>query len=79
MAAATILRRARASRWATAASEATRARAIWAVVKPQTARRVGASCAWRDSAGWQQVNISRSRSSGCGDGCQLWSCASLSR
>ena len=45
------------------------ARAISAVVSPASVRRVRATLASSDSAGWQQVNISRSRSSGT----PLWS------
>ena len=37
--------------------------AISAVVNPTTARRVRATCASCDSAGWQQVKINRRRSS----------------
>ena len=40
------------------------ARAISAVVRPASVRSVSATRASSDSAGWQQVNISRSRSSG---------------
>src|SRR5437667_23644 len=39
-----------------------KARAISAVVSPATARRVSATCASRDRAGWQQVKTSRRRS-----------------
>ena len=45
------------------------ARAISAVVRPASVRSVSATRASSDSAGWQQVNISRSRSSGT----PLWS------
>ena len=40
-----------------------KARAISSVVRPQTSRSVSATCASGGSAGWQQVKISRSRSS----------------
>ena len=39
------------------------ARAISSVVRPHTSRSVSATCASGGSAGWQQVKISRSRSS----------------
>jgi hypothetical protein len=41
-----------------------KAAAISAVVSPQISRSASATCASRLSAGWQQVNTSRSRSSG---------------
>ena len=41
-----------------------KARAISFVVMPASVRRVSATCASNDRAGWQQVNIKRSRSSG---------------
>ena len=73
-----IFRLARVIRCAIVVSGTRNARAIWAVVRPHTTRRVSAICACRGSAGWQQVKISRSRSSGSG-----WtgdcSCASLAR
>ena len=43
-----------------------KARAISSVVSPQTVRSVSATCASGASAGWQQVKISRSRSSPTG-------------
>ena len=46
--------------------------AIWAGVSPHTTRRVSATCASCDSAGWQQVKISRSRSSSRRLGCPGW-------
>ena len=60
---------ARTSRLAIVGSLARNARAISAVVSPASVRRVSATRASSDSAGWQQVNISRSRSSGT----PLWS------
>src|SRR5215472_183627 len=68
MRAVTILRFARTMRWATARSWARKAWAIWDVVRPATARSVRATCASRASAGWQQVKIRRSRSSGSSAG-----------
>ena len=59
-----ILRLARTSRWAMVASGTRNARAISAVVSPARVRRVSATRASVASAGWQQVKISRSRSSG---------------
>ena len=41
-----------------------RARAISAVLRPASVRRVSATRAGNGSAGWQHVKISRSRSSG---------------
>ena len=43
-----------------------KARAISSVVSPPRVRRVSATCASGESAGWQQVKIRRSRSSGTG-------------
>src|SRR5438105_423742 len=63
MPASTIFRLARTIRCAMVASLVRKARAISGVVSPITARRVSATCASRLSAGWQQVKISRSRSS----------------
>ena len=60
---------ARTSRLAIVGSLARNARAISAVVSPASVRRVSATRASSASAGWQQVNISRSRSSGT----PLWS------
>ena len=54
---------ARTSRLAMVGSLARKARPISAVVRPASVRRVSATRASSDSAGWQQVNISRSRSS----------------
>ena len=61
--AAPILRLARTIRCATVGSALSVARAICAVVRPHTARRVRASCASGESAGWQHPNSSGSRSS----------------
>src|ERR1700680_5147896 len=60
---ATIFRFARTIRCAMVISATRKAAAISPVVKPTTARSVSATCASCDSAGWQQVKISRSRSS----------------
>jgi hypothetical protein len=57
---------ARVIRCATVASGTRNARAIWAVVRPQTTRSVSAIRAGRGSAGWQQGKISHNRSSGSG-------------
>jgi hypothetical protein len=43
---------------------ARKARAISPVVRPPSVRSVSATCASTDSAGWQQVKMSSSRSSG---------------
>src|SRR5919112_1300650 len=59
-----ILRLARTSRWAMVASGTMKARAISGVVSPPRVRRVSATLASSDRAGWQQVKTSRSRSSG---------------
>ncbi len=59
-----ILRFARTSRWAIVASGTRKARAISGVVMPARVRRVSATWASKDSAGWQQVNMRRRRSSG---------------
>ena len=64
MPAASILRLARTSRWAIVGSATRNARAISAVVRPPSVRSVSATCASTASAGWQQVKISSSRSSG---------------
>ena len=64
MPAALILRLARTSRWAIVGSGTRNARAISAVVRPPSVRSVSATCASVASAGWQQVKISSSRSSG---------------
>ena len=55
---------ARVTRAAMVGSETRKACAISAVDSPHTSRSVSATCASRASAGWQQVKISRSRSSG---------------
>ena len=59
-----ILRLARTSRCAMVASGTRKARAISPVVSPPSVRRVRATCASAESAGWQQVKMSSSRSSG---------------
>ena len=59
-----ILLLARNSRWAMVFSGTRNACAISAVVSPASVRSVSATCASRCSAGWQQVKISWSRSSG---------------
>src|SRR5712671_3271338 len=59
-----ILRLARTSRWAMAGSPIRKARATSSVLRPPSSRRVSATWASRARAGWQQVKISRSRSSG---------------
>ncbi len=66
MPASPILRLARVIRCPTVLSGTRNARAICPVVSPHTTRRVSATWAGRGSAGWQQVKISRSRSSGAG-------------
>ena len=58
-----ILRLARTSRCAMVASGTRNAREISAVSRPPSRRRVSATWASTASAGWQQVNMSRSRSS----------------
>ena len=63
MRAALILALDRVSRLAIAASSTRKARAISSVVSPPSRRRVSATWASRARAGWQQVKISRSRSS----------------
>ena len=54
---------ARTMRCASVGGAVRKARAISSVVRPQTSRSVSAICASGGSAGWQQVKISRSRSS----------------
>ncbi len=54
---------ARLIRCAMVASGTRKARAIWPVVSPPTARRVSATCAGRGSAGWQHSSSSGSESS----------------
>src|SRR5487761_52491 len=63
MCASTIFLFARTMRCATVASVSRNALAISPVVKPATARRVSATCASCESAGWLHVKISRRRSS----------------
>ena len=63
MFAAAILRLARVIRWAIVRSGTRNALATSGTVSPPSSRRVRATCASRDSAGWQQVKSSRSRSS----------------
>ena len=58
------LRFARTSRCATVASGSSSARAISGTVRPPTSRSVSGTWASSASAGWQQANISPSRSSG---------------
>ena len=53
-------------RWAIVASGTRNARAIWAVVRPPTARSVSATCEAGESAGWQHRNSSVSVSSSSG-------------
>ena len=55
---------ARVSRAAIVASGTRNARAMSGVATPQISRSVRATCASGASAGWQQVKISRRRSSG---------------
>ncbi len=64
MRAAEIFFLARVTRAAMVGSETRKAWAISAVDRPHTSRRVRATWASRASAGWQQVNTRRSRSSG---------------
>jgi len=59
-----IFRLARTSRWAMVGSATRSACAISVVVSPASVRSVSATRASSGSAGWQQVKISRSRSSG---------------
>ena len=66
MPASRILRLARTSRWAMVASGTRKARAISAVSRPPSRRRVSATWAAGASAGWQQVKIRRRRSSRTG-------------
>src|SRR5438105_126955 len=66
MRAALIFRLARARRCAIAGSVTRKDRATSLVDSPPSSRRVSATCASVDSAGWQQVKISRSRSSSTG-------------
>ena len=64
MRAAEIFFLARVTRAAMVDSETRNAWAMSAVLIPQTSRRVSATWASRARAGWQQVKMSRSRSSG---------------
>ena len=64
MPASRILPFARTSRWAIVATGTRNARAISSVSRPPSVRSVSATCASSDSDGWQQVKISRRRSSG---------------
>ncbi len=59
---------ARVIRAAIVGSETRNARAMSGVATPHTRRRVSATWASAASAGWQQVKMSRSRSSGAGRG-----------
>src|SRR5712691_194461 len=80
--ASTIFLLARTMRWATVASATRNALPISAVVKPATARKVSATCASCDRAGWQHVKISLRRSSasaGSGVNADRSSSASFSR
>src|SRR5919106_3865924 len=61
-----ILRLARARRCAIAASVTRKERATSLIERPPSSRRVSATCASVESAGWQQVKIRRSRSSRTG-------------
>src|SRR5712691_3796682 len=63
MRAALILCLARTSRWAMVGSGTKNERATSLVERPPSSRRVSATCASAESAGWQQVKIRRSRSS----------------
>src|SRR5579859_623676 len=73
-----ILALARTSRWGMVVSGTRNACAISAVVSPPSSRRVSATRAAAPSAGWQQVNISRSRSSRTGPSSSgsSWACSS---
>src|SRR6266508_763049 len=64
MRAALILCLARTSRRAMVGLSTRNDRATWVVDRPPSSRRVSATCAWVERAGWQQVKMSRSRSSG---------------
>src|SRR5512132_1932691 len=64
MLAALILRFARTRRWAIVGSVTRKARAISGVARPPRVRSVSATRASGARAGWQQVKISRRRSSG---------------
>ena len=63
MCASLILAFARVIRWAIVVSGTRNAWAISATVSPPSSRRVRATLASGASAGWQQVKMSRSRSS----------------
>ena len=60
------VRLARTMRWATVGSGSRKARAISAVLRPPSRRRVSAARASGASSGWQAMNIRRSRSSPTG-------------
>ena len=64
MAASLIFILARVSRRFIVSAETRKARPMSSVDSPATARSVSATCASVASAGWQQVKISSSRSSG---------------
>src|SRR6266705_1385015 len=66
MRAALILRLARTRRTAMVCSVTRKDRATSLVDRPPSSRRVSATCASVDSAGWQQVKMRRSRSSSTG-------------
>jgi hypothetical protein len=66
MRAAAIFFFARVMRAAIVGSDTRNALATSAVVRPHSSRSVSATRASAASAGWQQVKISRSRSSGMG-------------
>ncbi len=67
MPALAIFRLARSRRCPIVASETRNARATAEVDKPETTFSVKATCASMDSAGWQQVKISRNLSSLSGE------------
>src|SRR5580704_11563638 len=73
-----ILPLARTRRWAMVGSGTRNACAISAVVSPPSSRSVSATRAAVPSAGWQQVNMSRSRSSRTGPSSRgsSWACKS---
>ncbi len=86
MFAAAILRLARVIRCAIVRSGTRNAVATSGTVRPPSRRRVSATWASRDSAGWQQVKIRRSRSSvtevtaalaSCGPLCSIWASSCL--
>ncbi len=69
-------------RWAMVASGTRNAAAIWALVRPPTARSVSASCDGGESAGWQHrnrtVNVSSSSATSAPGG-GSWANATSSR